>query len=59
MFDEGEQMFGVRYGRTNVLRTARRRGKFFSKGLSLCKSGAGTTAPAPMAGIIYSMYPVV
>lgn len=48
MFDEGEQMFGVRYGRTNVLRTARRRGQFFSKGLFLCKSGAGTTAPAPM-----------
>lgn len=48
MFDEGEQMFDTCYGRTDVLRTARRRGRFFSKGLFLCKSGAGTTAPAPM-----------
>lgn len=53
MFVEGEQMFGACYGRTNVLRTARRRGEFFSKGLFLCKSGAGTTAPAPMCRYPY------
>ena len=46
-------MFGTCYGRTNVLRTARRRGEFFSKGLFLCKSGAGTTAPAPMCRYLY------
>ncbi len=46
-------MFGTCYGRTNVLRTARRRGRFFSKALFLCKSGAGTTAPAPMCRYLY------
>ena len=57
-YPRGEQMFGARYGRTNVRRTARKRGRFFSEQM-FCPNKARDHRPRAYVQVCGATYPVV